>query len=89
MPLAENIYGEIVDVYRNNLYYGQAELYDDIARGVKYYPFSVTRIEECPSTLIEIGFMTNDAECYMLTEPQTQQLIGQAIARGIINTLTP
>ena len=89
MPLAENIYDEIVDVYRNDLYYGQAELYDDIARGVKYYPFSVTRIEECPSTLIEIGFMTNDAECYMLTRPENQQLIGQAIARGIINTLTP
>ena len=88
MPLAENIYNEIVNIYRGYLYNGQAELYDDIARGVKYYPFSVTRLDECPSTLIEIGFMTNDMECYMLTRPENQELIGQAIARGICNTLT-
>ena len=88
MPLAENIYDEIVAVYRNYLYSGQPGLYGEIARGVKYYPFSVARLDECPSTLIEIGFMTNDAECYMLTLPENQQLIGQAIARGIMTTLT-
>lgn len=88
MSLAENIYDEIVTVYRDYLYYGQAELYGEIARGVKYYPFSVARLDECPSTLIEIGFMTNDAECYMLTLPENQQLLGQAIAKGICNTLT-
>lgn len=88
MSLAENIYDEIVTVYRDYLYYGQPELYDEIARGVKYYPFSVARLDECPSTLIEIGFMTNDAECYMLTLPENQQLLGQAIAKGICNTLT-
>lgn len=88
MSLAENIYDEIVTVYRDYLYYGQAELYGEIARGVKYYPFSVARLDECPSTLVEIGFMTNDAECYMLTLPENQQLLGQAIAKGICNTLT-
>ncbi len=88
MSLAENIYDEIVTVYRDYLYYGQPELYGEIARGVKYYPFSVARLDECPSTLIEIGFMTNDAECYMLTLPENQQLIGQAIANGICRTLT-
>lgn len=88
MSLAENIYDEIVTVYRDNLYYGRSELYGEIARGVKYYPFSVARLEECPSTLIEIGFMTNDAECYMLTLPENQRLLGQAIARGICNTLS-
>lgn len=88
MSLAENIYDEIVAVYRDYLYYGQPERYGEIARGVKYYPFSVARLDECPSTLIEIGFMTNDAECYMLTLPENQQLLGQAIAKGICNTLT-
>lgn len=88
MSLAENIYDEIVTVYRDYLYYGQPERYGEIARGVKYYPFSVARLDECPSTLIEIGFMTNDAECYMLTLPENQQLLGQAIAKGICNTLT-
>lgn len=87
MPLATNIYNEIVSVYKSYLYAGQQELYDDIARGVKYYPFSVTRLDEFPSVLIELGFMTNDAECYMLTVPQNQQLLGQAIAKGICETL--
>ncbi len=88
MALASNIYYELLAVYRNNLYSSQSELYDEIAGGVRYYPFSVTRLDECPSTLVEVGFMTNDAECYMLTRTENQQLIGQAIARGIVATLT-
>lgn len=88
VDLATNIYDEIVSVYKNYLYAGRQELYSEISRGVKYYPFSVTRLDECPSVLIEVGFMTNDEECYMLTQSQNQQLIGQAIAVGICNTLT-
>lgn len=88
MPLATNIYNELVTVYRDCLYPSRQDLYYEIARGVKYYPFSVTRLDECPSVLIEVGFMTNDNECYMLTQPQVQQLLGQAIANGICRTLT-
>lgn len=87
MSLAANIYYEILAVYRNSIYSGRQELYSEIERGVKYYPFSVTRLEECPSTLVEIGFLTNDEECYLLTRTENQQLIGQAIARGICTTL--
>ena len=87
MPLASNIYYELLAVYRNNFYASQPELYDEIADEVRYYPFSVTRLDECPSALVEVGYMTNDAECYMLTRTENQQLIGQAIARGIIATL--
>lgn len=88
MPLATNIYNEMLSVYRNYLYPGQYDVYDEIARGVRYYPFAVTRLDECPSVLIEIGFMSNDAECYMLTRSENQKLIGEAIARGICTTLT-
>ncbi|MBQ6601587.1 MAG: N-acetylmuramoyl-L-alanine amidase [Clostridia bacterium] len=88
MALASNIYYELLSVYRNNLYPGRTELYDKLSRGVKFYPFSVTRLDECPSTLVEMGFLTNDNECYMLTRTENQQLIGQAIARGIVATLT-
>lgn len=86
--LATDIYNELVGVFRNNLYAGQQDIYNDIARGVMYYPFSVTRLEECPSTLVELGFITNDAECYMLTKEENQALLGQAIARGICKSLT-
>lgn len=86
-PLAENIYGEMIKVFKNNLYYGQQELYDDLSDGARYYPFAVTRIEDCPSVLIETGYVTNDAECYKLIEASTHQLFGQAIANGIEKTL--
>lgn len=88
MNLASNIHNEVVSVYRNSIYAGRQDIYSSISRGVKYYPFSVTRLDECPSVLIELGFMTNDNECYMLTIPQNQELLGQAIARGICTTLT-
>lgn len=88
MSLASDIYYELLAVYRNNLYASQPELYEDIAGDVRYYPFSVTRLDECPSALVEVGYLTNDAECYMLTRTENQQLIGQAIARGIISNLT-
>lgn len=87
MALASNIYYEVLAVYRNSLYANNPDAYDELSRGVKYYPFSVTRLDECPSTLVEMGFLTNDAECYMLTRTENQQLIGQAIARGICATL--
>lgn len=85
--LATNIHNEIINAYKNYFYAGQQDLYDDIDRGVKYYPFSVTRLDECPSVLIELGFMTNDAECSMLTVDQNQQILGQAIAKGVCDTL--
>lgn len=86
-PLASNIYGEMIKVFKNSLYYGQQELYDDLSDGSMYYPFAVARLEDCPSVLIETGFVTNDNECYKLIQPSTHQLFGQAIASGIEKTL--
>ncbi len=86
-PLAGNIYGEMIKVFKNNLYYGRQDLYDDLSDGAMYYPFAVARIEDCPSVLIETGYVTNDAECYKIIESSTHQLFGQAIAAGIEKTL--
>ncbi len=87
-PLAANIYNEMISVFKNNLYYGQQELYSDLADGARYYPFAVTRLEDCPSVLIETGYVTNDSECYKLIQRDTHTLFGQAIARGIEKTIT-
>lgn len=87
-PLANNIYGEMIKVFKNNLYYGQQNLYDELSDGARYYPFAVTRIEDCPSVLIETGYVTNDTECYKLIQSSTHQLFGQAIASGIEKTLS-
>lgn len=81
--LANNIYSRLLNVFRNNLYYGQSNLYDDIADGSIYYPFSVTRLEDCPSVLIETGYITNDNECLKLIDVSNQQKLAAAIAEGI------
>ena len=85
--LANSIYSEMIGVFKNNLYYGQQNLYNELSDGARYYPFAVTRIEDCPSVLIETGYVTNDAECYKLIESSTHQLFGQAIANGIEKAL--
>lgn len=87
-PLAKNIYNEMIKVFKNHLYSGQPDLYDDLADGARFYPFSVTRIEDCPSVLIETGYMTNDNECYKLTQSRTHTLFGKAIADGIEKTIS-
>ena len=85
--LASNIYNEMLSVFKSNLYSGQANIYDSISDGAPYYPFSVTRLDECPSVLIETGYVTNNDECYKLIQPYNQQLLGDAIARGIEKTI--
>ena len=86
--LAQNIYGELLDVYKNSVYAGRTELFGEISDGVIYYPFSVTRVEECPSVLIEVGYMTNDEECYELIDSENQKLFGKAVADGIARTIS-
>lgn len=86
--LANNVYNKVLSVHRNYFYAGQSGLYNEVADGVHYYPFSVTRIEECPSALLELGFLTNDNECYMLADSNNHKLLGKAIADAIVETLS-
>lgn len=85
--LANNIYNQLLSVFRNNLYYAQSSLYDDIADGTVYYPFGVTRLEDCPSVLVETGYITNDNECLRLIDASNQQKLANAIAAGIESSL--
>lgn len=81
--LAQNIYSNLLSVFKNNLYAGQSSVYGSLAGGTLYYPFSVTRLEDCPSVLIETGFITNDNECMKLIDSSNQQLLAEAIAKGV------
>lgn len=85
--LAQNIYNNLLSVFRNSLYAGQSSLYGSLADGTAYYPFSVTRLEDCPSVLIETGFITNDNECMKLIDSGNQQLLAEAIAKGVESTV--
>ena len=52
-------------------------------RKVKYYPFYVTRVTDCPSILLENGFMTNDGELENLKNGAYTQKLAKAIAKGV------
>lgn len=81
--LANSIYNQLLSAFKNSLYYGQSDLYDDISDGTVYYPFSVARLEDCPSVLIETGYVTNDSECLKLIDAGNQQKLANAIATGV------
>ncbi len=86
--LANSIYNQLLSVFKNSLYYGQSDLYDDVSDGTVYYPFSVARLEDCPSVLIETGYITNDSECLKLIDAGNQQKLANAIVAGIEASLS-
>ena len=79
-PLAKAIHSQLVNAYVGSIY-GTNKA--NIDRGTVFYPYSVTRIEECPSVLIECGYVTNLEECKILQSPKHQETIATAIANGI------
>ena len=54
-------------------------------RGVKESRLVVLTQNPAPACLVELGFMTNPAECAKLGDEDYQQLLAQAIADGIDN----
>ncbi|HOJ35088.1 MAG TPA: N-acetylmuramoyl-L-alanine amidase [Clostridiales bacterium] len=84
-PLAESIHKELVSAYRNTIYAPDTKAWQSADRGVKFKPFNVTRIEECPAVLIEFGFLTNASDCNVLINPQYQEVLAKAAVKGIEN----
>lgn len=83
--LADNINKQTATVYSE--LYSNTEKQATSNRGIKFYPFAVTRIEECPSVLVECGYLTNPDDCNLLLSEEGRQKIAEAIAAGIINSL--
>ncbi len=78
-PLAKCISVQLPSTVRNNLNYG---LEND---GCHFYPFRVTRIETCPSVLVEVGFISNSSERAMMNTSNGQKYIAQGIYNGIVS----
>ena len=83
--LAQNIYNEMTKVYTSYIYPGDYNKAAEAQKGTRYNPFSVTRLEDCPSVLIETGYVTNYEECAILVKEETRKQIAVAIANGIEN----
>ncbi len=56
-------------------------------RGVKRARFYVLRNTAMPSVLVETGFVTNDYDASILSNPSQRNLMAQAIAQGILQYL--
>ena len=87
-PLAQCVYQQVLAVYQNALYASDSYRKGKVGEGANFHPFSVTRLEECPSILIETGYVTNDEECALLLSADNRARIGEAIAGGIADYLS-
>ena len=81
-PLSNAIYQRMKSLFENDFYAGTS-LAQYIGIGSIFNPFSVTRLEECPSVLIETGFITNEEECRLLLEASNREKIAAAVAGGV------
>ena len=81
-PLASALYTNLLSVFRNSFYAGSSKA-SGAGEGVVFHPFSVTRLEECPSVLIETGFITNNEECMLLLDAANRDKLAEAVAAGL------
>lgn len=81
-PLAKAVHESIVAAYKSDIYSSSKS---SISRGANFYPFQVTRVEECPAILIEYGFVSNITECELLQKSSTQSALAEATVKGIKN----
>jgi len=92
-PLALAVHRRVVEAYLNKIYVAgsgisnYADMRTRVDRGVKYYPFEVTRVEECPAMLIEYGFGSNLTECRVLQKDVYHEIFAQATFDGICDYL--
>lgn len=82
-PLASAIYEKMLALFQNDFYAAEPSKRSACAVGTIYNPFSVTRLEECPSVLVETAFVTNETECRLLLDSANRDKIASAIADGI------
>ena len=87
-PLAGAIYEKMLALFQNDFYAAEPSKRSDCAVGTIYNPFSVTRLEECPSVLVETAFITNENECRLLLDSSNRDKIAAAIADGIESYLS-
>ena len=82
-PLASALYQQLHALFRDTFYAGDSARQAKAGEGAFYHPFSVTRLECCPSVLIETGYVTNDRECALLLDAGNRDKVAAAIANGV------
>lgn len=83
--LASSIHARLANEWRG-VYSGNPDMYNKVVAadgGVRFYPFRVTRIEECPTVLVECGYLSNPTECAYACDDGINTRMAGAIAQGI------
>ena len=81
-PLANALNTQLSALFRNTFYAGTQKS-ASVGQGAVFHPFSVTRLEECPSVLIETAFITNNDDCLLLLDAANRDKIAAAVAAGL------
>ncbi len=81
-PLASALNQQLSSLFKNTFYAGTSKS-GNVGAGAVFHPFSVTRLEECPSVLIETAFITNYDDCVMLLNADNRDKIAEAVAAGL------
>ena len=82
-PLANAINTSLTSVYQTYIYVPTDTNYAKVDKSIKFYPFFVTRLNHCPSVLVETGFMTNPVEGQILASDNAQYWIAKGISDGV------
>ncbi len=56
-------------------------------RGAKEEDYFVTKFNDAPAVLVEMGFLSNPTECKNLTDSNYQQSLAQELVEGILQSL--
>ena len=86
-PLAQKVHDRLVTAWKS-VYSGNSSMLNKVNPsdgGVRFKPFQVIRIEDCPAVLIECGYLSNSTECGKLCTDSVQQKLANAIADGIVD----
>lgn len=86
-PLALKVHNRLVSAWKG-IYQSNSTMFNKVKPsdgGVRFFPFRVIRIEECPAVLIECGYLSNSTECSKLCNDDVQKKMAKAIADGIID----
>ncbi len=78
-PLASEINAKL-SAYFDNTAYGDGTV---SSRGAKYSYYQVTLQQDFPSVLVEMGFISNERECFIMASSEHQDGIAAAIANGV------
>lgn len=77
--LAESISQSLPKALKDNLGYNMKN------KGSHFYPFRVTRVENCPSVLVECGFISNSSDFKIQNSARGQKYIAKGIFDGIVS----